>query len=309
MNVRRSSVSEAQRLGELVLAVDARAETHGVVRTESHRHSGIDEVADGMLFQRRHGAEDDVRREAALDGDLGVYDLLQQLVTGGRVHAVADPGDAGHPQCRREVGGRELRRMGGDAEARLGRALRPPVGDRPVGLRVEGFRNEIDPRKSLIPCAQAGLERLGLVGRRTHQPDRLGVEVGVLLADATLRFSEQGHVVRPQPGPDADPDFEQHGAVARGVHHGGGRVLDEVHVAHRDGTERGAVEVAVQSCEARHPRRQLGKARDGVLPVVGRPVVAGGEQPVELGHRLGVPMDVDFRELSSGHRDCARLRA
>ena len=135
-------------------------------------------------------------------------------------------------------------------------------------------------------------------GRDTDHPECLRVEVGVTLADAPLRFPEQGHMARPQPSPDPETDLDEHGAISRGTFQHSRHPWDEVRVADSEGVQLGGVEIAVESFDPSDPRGHFGQTLHGALPVIGRTAIPLGEQAVQVGERLGVTMEIGLRNLS-----------
>ena len=98
-----------------------------------------------MHIEVRHGPQDHVGGETALDCYPGVHDRLQQVRRIGSVNCVSEPRDPGYPKGGGDVGGRELPRVGRHSEPGFRRPLGPDVRLRPVCFLGIWLRNKVDP--------------------------------------------------------------------------------------------------------------------------------------------------------------------
>ena len=87
---------------------------------------------DGMVLVARHRAEDHVAGERTLDGDAARGDPVEQARVGGGGDGVTDARQARDFERLRQVQRAELAGVGGDAQPRLPRTLRPAMYHGPV---------------------------------------------------------------------------------------------------------------------------------------------------------------------------------
>ena len=83
--------------------------------------------------------------------------------------------------------------------------------------------------------------------------------------------------MRFQPSPNSEADLDKYGTLPCSFFHHSRHPCEELHVVHRRGIRRSGVEIAVESSDARQPRRKLREALDRFLPIISGRVAGGGD--------------------------------